>query len=118
MVHAQVSEVYIHFTLMYTVDHILPVLPIKYLINKDGNLTSPFELATGMKSSISHLRVLFCPYVVRKYTAHVGTKALNMCHQTQKGFCSIVFGIPQHQKGYIVYLQHGRKIIYSRDFFK
>ena len=29
MVHAQVSEAYIHFVLMYIADHIFPVLPIK-----------------------------------------------------------------------------------------
>ena len=33
MVHAIVLEAYINFTLMYTTDHIFPVLPIKYLIN-------------------------------------------------------------------------------------
>ena len=32
MVHARFLEAYIHFTLMYTADHIFPVLPIKYLI--------------------------------------------------------------------------------------
>ena len=33
MVHARVPEVYVHFTLMYTTDHIFPVLPIKDFIN-------------------------------------------------------------------------------------
>ena len=37
MVHARVLEAYIHFSFMYTEDHILPVLPIKDLIGKDGN---------------------------------------------------------------------------------
>ena len=86
MVHARVPEVYVHFTLMYTTDHIFPVLPIKDLINKDGDPTTPYKLATGTKPSVSHLRVLFCPCVVRKATAHVDTKALNMRHQSQKGF--------------------------------
>ena len=31
MVHARVPENYIHFALMYTTDHIFPVLPIKTL---------------------------------------------------------------------------------------
>ena len=38
-----------------------------------------------------------------------------MCHQAQKGFRSIFVGIPQHKKGYIVYLHRTRKIIYSYD---
>ena len=52
---------------------------------------------------MSHLRVLFCPCAVRKATAHVETKTLNMRHQAQKGLRSIVVGIPEHQKGYLVY---------------
>ena len=94
MVHARVLESYIHSALMYTIDHIFPVVPIKYLINKDGNPTTPFKLATGTKTSVSHLRVLFLPFVVRKATAYVDKKALNMCHQAQKGFRGISVGIP------------------------
>ena len=80
MVYARVPEVYVHFELMYTTDHIFPVLTIKDLINEDGNPTMPHKLATGMKPSVSHLRVLFCPCVVRKATAYVETNTLNMCH--------------------------------------
>ena len=81
MVHARVPEIYVHFALMYTTDHIFPVLLIKYLINADGDPTMPHKLATGTKPSVSHLRVLFFPCVVRKSTAHVETKTLNMRHQ-------------------------------------
>ena len=80
MVHARVPEVYVHFALMYTTDHIFLVLPIKDIINKDGDPTTPHKLATGMKPSVSHLCVLFCPCVLRKATAHVEIKTLNMCH--------------------------------------
>ena len=115
MVHARVPEVYVHFALMYTTDYIFPVLPIKYLINEDGDPTTPHKLATGTKPSVSHLRVLFCPCVVRKSTEHVETKTLNMCHQAKKGFCGIFLGIPQHRKGYLVYVPSTRKIISSCD---
>ena len=100
---------------MYTTDHIFPVLPIKYLINKNGDPTTPYKLATGKKPSVSHLRVLFCPCVVRKATTHVETKTLNMRHQAKKGFCGIFVGIPQHQKGYLVYVPSTRKVILSYD---
>ena len=59
MVHARVPEVYVHFTLMYTTDHIFPVLPTKDLINENGDPTTPRKLATCTKPSVSHLRVLF-----------------------------------------------------------
>ena len=39
MVHARVPEVYVNFTLMYTTYHIFPVLPIKDLIDKNGDTT-------------------------------------------------------------------------------
>ena len=91
MVHERVLEAYIHFALMYTTDHIFPLLPIKDLIKKDGEPTTPFKLTTGMKPSVSHSRVLFFLCVVRKSTAHVGTKALNMRHQAQNGFRGTFF---------------------------
>ena len=34
---------------MYTTDHIFPVLPIKDLINEDGDPKTPQKLATGKK---------------------------------------------------------------------
>ena len=115
MVRARVPEVYVHFALMYTTDHIFSVLPIKHLINKDGDPTTPHKLATGTKPSVSHLRVLFCPCVVRKATAHVETKTLNMHHQAQNGFSGIFVGIAEHQKGYHVYVTSTKKIISSYD---
>ena len=69
-----------------------------------------FKLATDMKPSISNLRVLFCPCAVRIATVHVGTKALNIRHQVQKGFCSIFVGITQHQNVYLVYVRHRQNI--------
>ena len=82
MVNDTVPEACINFALIYTTDHIFPVLLIKYLIKKDGYPTTPFELVTGAKYSVSHLRVLLCPCIVQKATAHVDKKALNMRHQT------------------------------------
>ena len=117
MVHARVSEAYIHFALMYTTGHIFPVLPIKDLINKDGDLKTPHKLATGTKPPVSHLRVLFFPCVVRKATAHVDKKALNMRHQAQKSSRGIFVVIPQHQKGYFVCFLSTRKIIYSYNLY-
>ena len=52
IVHARVSESYIHFALMYTTDHVFPVLLIKDLINKDGELTTSFKIVTGTKPSV------------------------------------------------------------------
>ena len=101
---------------MYTTEHIFPVLLIKDIINEDGDPTTPYKMATGTKPSVSYLRVVFFPCVVQKATAHVETKTLNMRHQAQKGFRGIFVGIPEHQKGYLVYVPSTRNIIYSYDF--
>ena len=47
--------------------------------------------------------------------AYYETKKLNMRHQAQKGFGGIFVGIPEDQKGYLVYVPSTRKIIYSYD---
>ena len=80
MVHVRVSEACIYFEIIYTTDHIFTVIPIKYLINEDGKPTTAFKLETGKKHSVSNLRVLFCPCVVQKATAHVDKKELPMRH--------------------------------------
>ena len=49
MVHARVLEAYINLELMYTVDHIFPVLTIKEMTNKDEYPTTPFKMETGKK---------------------------------------------------------------------
>ena len=49
MVHARVLEAYINFSLMYTADHILTLLPIKLFINEYGNPTKLLKLATDKK---------------------------------------------------------------------
>ena len=67
-------------------DNIYPVIPIKYLVDQDGEPTMPHKLANSTKTSVSYPRILFFPCVVWKSTAHVGTKALNMNHQSQKYF--------------------------------
>ena len=64
----------------------LPVLPIIDLINKYGEPTTPFKLAKDIKTSVSHLRMLFYPRVILKATANVGTKLLNIRHQAQNIF--------------------------------
>ena len=88
---------------MYTTDHIFPVLKTKDLIDKYGETTTQFKITTDTKPSVSYLRMLFCPFVVRKATAHVEKKVLNTRHQVQKCFHSIFVGIQRHKKGYIVY---------------
>ena len=117
MVHAQVSEAYIHFVIMYTTYHIFPVLLIKDLINKDGETFVLFKIVTGTKTSILHSHVLFFPCVAQKATERFGIKELNMCHQVQKVFCSIFVVIPQHKKGILfIYPTNAISYLWTMSF--
>ena len=98
MVHAQVSDEYIYIALINMTDHIFTVIPIKHLVNQDGDKNTRHKLATGMNTSVSNLRVLFCPCVVQKESEQVDTKALNTRHKSQKGCCGIFFWNPTASK--------------------
>ena len=84
---------------MYMIDHIFPVIPIKDMINEEGETTTPFKLSTVTKPSLSHLCALFFPCVVWKDTAHVNKKALNMRHQAQKFFAVSLLEFHSIKKG-------------------
>ena len=84
MVHARVSDEYIHFSFMYTTAHIFPVISTGHLVNHYGEPTTPHKLETGMKPPVSNPRVLLCSCIVRKATAHVYTKYLKIRHKSQK----------------------------------
>ena len=77
--------------------------------------TTPHKMATGTKTSVSNINVLFFPCVFSKATAHVDTKALNMRHQLQNDFRGIFVAIPRHQKGYLIYIPSTQKIVSSHD---
>ena len=72
MVHARFSEAYIHFALMYKIDQIFPVLPIKCMVNKDGEPTTPFKHATGTKPSVSHFFYIFVYMLYKKILHKLG----------------------------------------------
>ena len=70
-------------------------------------------METGTKPSVSNIFVLYFPCVLRKATAHVDVKALNMRHQSQKGFWGIFVEIPQHQKWCLIYVPSTWKMVSS-----
>ena len=99
---------------MYTADNIFPVITTIDLINEDSDPTTPFKLATGMRPSVLHLRVLFCPYVVQKATAHVGTKGLTMSLNAKRFLWYLRLNITS-PKMECFYVPHKHKIISLYD---
>ena len=65
---------------MYSTDHIFPVIPIKKLVNQDGEPTTPRKLEMGKKPLVSHPWYLLCARAIKKATAHSDKYSLNMCH--------------------------------------
>ena len=73
-------------------------------------------MSIGTKPSVSNLRILSWQRVLQKGTGHVGTKALNMFHQPQKGFYGVFLVISQYKKGYLIYVPSTLKIVPSHEF--
>ena len=69
MVFARVNDDYTHHALIFAAHHIIPVLPLKDLVNEQGDPVTPIELMTNKKAMIRHLRTLFCPCIIKKHTA-------------------------------------------------
>ena len=74
MVHAIVLEAYIIFALMYTTDHIFPVLPIKYVINKESDPNTSFKLATCMNLQYQIYACYFVHVLHRKLLQILGQR--------------------------------------------
>ena len=115
MVHARVAEEYIHHAVMYAAHRVFPVLPIKDLVNEQGEPCTPSELMHGEKPPVRHLITLFCPVIVKKHTAMKDKKMVNMRHQAQKGYRGIFVGMPENQEGYLCYVPSIRDTVTSYD---
>ena len=85
-------------------------------LGKQGWLTN-YATQTGNWNKTFNIKptcfIFSC--VIRKANAHVDKKALNMHYQSQKGSQIICIGIPQHQKGYLIYVPSTGKIVSSHD---
>ena len=107
--HARVLEAYIHFFInVYRRSYFsgsINQISDKQIQRDDHSIQTWNRYKTF---SITFRRVIF-PGVVRKATAHVD-KSGKYASQN-----SIFVGIPQHQKGYLVYVPSTRKIIFSYD---
>ena len=64
MVHARVPEVYIHFTFMYTTDHIFLVLPIKDLIKKRMAIQQRHKNWQQVQNLQCHIYVFYFVHVL------------------------------------------------------
>ena len=110
MVHARVLEACIHFALIYTVNHIFLILPIKDPINKDDKPTTPFKLVTGKKPSITFTRVILSICCTKSYCT-CWDKGIKYTSSRVKWFPRYLRWNSTTSKRYLVYVPHRWNII-------
>ena len=107
------------FALQYACQ-VFSVIPVKTLRLHD-RITTPYEIFTGQKPNINRFRVLFCPCIMKKYTA---TKKLANGKSisedvkkkyAQRGFRGVFIGFDQKTNGYLAYVPVTRQIVTSKD---
>ena len=86
MEHARFLEAYIHFALMYTVNNMFLLLPIKDLIDEDGDPTTPFKLTTGKKPSVLHIYIFNLSMCCTEIYCTCWYKGVKHASQSAKGF--------------------------------
>ena len=97
IMHVWVLDEFIHFALVYITHHIFPFLTFNPLINQYDEANTLYKLLTGSNPSVSNLRVILFPCVVRKVPANNNGRLLNMRHQSQKAFRGIFAEITQQK---------------------
>jgi hypothetical protein len=98
---------------------VMAVLPLKN-IDKDGALTTPFELYYRRKPSLRKFRVLFCPcvYKVHEREKRVSSKVIqryNSKNHPQRGVIGIFIGFPRSHAGYLIWEPRSKTIRFSLD---
>ena len=112
LVHARLPDACTHHAIMCATV-IFNILPIKGLLNAEGMPSTPTELFTSLKQLIANLRVFGCPVVVKKCEPCLDCKVAKKV--SERGLRAIFIGLPENQKGYLVYVPSTRAIMVSGD---
>ena len=119
IVHAWVDESCTHFALLHTIC-IFSVIPICALRRNDSFIT-PYELLCARKPKLHNFQVLFCPYIVKKYSATKTTSSTSLVSidvakmSTQHGVCRIYIGVDNITNDYLIFLPQTLQIVSSLD---
>jgi len=108
LIHAWLPDAYMFHAITYAT-MVFIVLPIKDLIDQEGNVTTPSCLFLGTKPLVSAFHVFSCPCIAKKWTARINGKLI--MDSTQWTF----IGFPDSQKGWFLYIPSTRQIIVSGD---
>ena len=117
IVQARVDETFTYVALQYACE-IFSIIPVRSL-RKNNRITTPYELYHSCKPRIKRFRVLFCPCVIKEYTASIhdnNNKQLNINVSkrfTQKGIRGIFVGFDHHTPGYLFFLPSMRQVVSS-----
>ena len=119
IVQARVDESCTHFALLHAI-RVFCVLPI-CTIRHNGSLVTPYDLLMSTKPKLQHLRVLFCPCVVKTYsTTKVSASGRVVTMDVVKNFAQrgvqgIYVGVDDLTNGHLVYLPQILQVVSSVD---
>ncbi|MGH7955157.1 MAG: hypothetical protein ACREOZ_04270, partial [Gloeomargaritales cyanobacterium] len=114
LLNARAGEQYLHHALLYATDHIFPVIPWKNL-QVDGRQSTPYEMVHGHRPHLKHLRVLFCPCIVKKHMVRQHGQFIQTSHIPQRGIRGVFIGFASDQAGSLIFIPSTRQIIISAD---
>ena len=104
LLHACLSKSFTYFALRYaTVIH--NILPVKDVIDNEGNITTPFFLFQGKKPKIKHLKIFGCPAIRKRYSSinSKGKTVPLLKWDLQRGVRCIFIGLPENSAGWLFY---------------
>ena len=66
LLHARLDRKFFYYATKYA-QYIHNIIPVKSLLDNEGNPTAPYYLATGLKPAVKHFRVFGCLAVFQRY---------------------------------------------------
>ena len=115
LIHARLSTKFYYFALKYAcVLH--NVLPVRDLVDKEGNMTTPHFMFRGHKPNIAHLRTFGAPSIRKRYGKKQESGARSKSKwDLQQGIRCIYLGLPDNQAGWSFWTPGTTKTVVSYD---
>ena len=113
LLHARLNRKFFYYAAKYA-QYIHDIIPVKNLLDAEGNPTTPYFLATGRKPAVKHFRVFGCPAVFKRYEVSDNGKRVKNKY-TQQGMRGIFVGLPDDSAGWLFYVPSARRSYISLD---
>ena len=113
ILHARLNRKYFYYAVYYA-QFIHDVTPVGDLKDGTGSPTTPYFLATKLKSHVRHFRVFGCPALFKKHDFSANGKR-SAGKYSQQGICGIFVGFSTGSSGWIFYVPDANCTYISMD---